>query len=190
MAKASFNLSDFQSLVLKDGLARPNRFEVMIQSPKIIDKFSSNYRVVNLLCESAVFPPHIIGIKPQQIYGPQYQRPFGVEYGGEGIGLTFLLDTQLDVKSYFDLWMDNIVDPKEYYVHYEEDYATDIQIYQLDADDNITYTVKLEKAFPRSINLIDLNMGANNQTSKVNVNFAFRRWSASSAFVNRAKNTR
>ena len=87
MSKAAFNLSDFQSLIFKDGLARPNRFEVMIQSPTILSKFSSNYKIINLLCESAVFPPHIIGVKPQHIYGPQYQRPFGVEYGGEGIGL-------------------------------------------------------------------------------------------------------
>ena len=49
-----------------------------------------------------------------RIAGPSYKRPYNIDYGGEGISLTFHVDRNMDVKGYFDLWMANIIDPYEF----------------------------------------------------------------------------
>lgn len=184
------SLKEFQSQVMSKGLAKPTRFEVMIPLPAIVSSsFNDGNRLLALYCETASLPPHIVGVRPQRIYGPLYQRPFGVEYGGEGLTMTFLVDKNMSVKALFDYWIGNIVDPTEYYVHYEKDYVTNINIRQLDEGNNSVspnlrgkssksvYLATLEKAFPRSINLLELNSAAQNQFHKLQVNFAYRRWS-------------
>lgn len=174
---ATFSLREFRTQVSTRGLAKPTRFEVLIGVPRILRQdFGGQNRIVSLFCESAAFPPHIIGVRPQRIYGPPYQRPFSVEYGGEGVTLNFLLDQQMDVKAFFDIWMSRIVHPHYYYVEYPEDYTVDIEINQLDERNNFTYGVFLEEAFPRTLTLLELNHQNQNQAHKLSVTFAYRRW--------------
>ena len=53
----------------------------------------------------ASLPPVNISTKSFKIFGPTYQRPFGAEYGGEGISFTFHVDRDMKVKTFFDDWM-------------------------------------------------------------------------------------
>ena len=46
----------------------------------------------------------------------------------------------------------------------------------LDEQDNVTYEIELSEAFPRSLNLLELNNSAQNQTHRLNVLFAYRYW--------------
>lgn len=141
-------------------------------------------RRVSLLCDSANFPPLTINTKAQRIYGPAYQRPVGSDYGGDGISLTFHVDRQMLVKRLFDAWMETIVSgglaPGEYKnsytVAFPRDYLTNIIINQLDEADNVIYSIKLEDAFPRTMNIMDLNNSSQNLTHKLTIMFAYRRW--------------
>ena len=174
MAKANFSLDNFKSTVLGAGLARTNRFEVIITPPR---GFSNTYATkVSLLCEQANLPMLNISTKPHRIYGPNYQRPITSEYGGEGLPLTFHVDRNMDVKTFFDDWMQTIVNDATFNVAYQEEYISEVEIFQLDEQDNITYAVKLLEAFPRSMNLMDLNHSSTNQTHRLTVLFAYRRW--------------
>jgi hypothetical protein len=114
--------------------------------------------------------------KPFKIFGPTYQRPITSEYGGEGIPITFHIDRNLRIKRFFDDWMHSIVDPDTFEVSFQEEYATSIFIAQLDEQDNVTYEVELLEAFPRNLNLMDLNQASSNQTHRLNVLFAYRYW--------------
>jgi hypothetical protein len=178
---AQFSLKNFQAEVKSRGLAKPSRFEVALRLPSALINqgfTDKDNRLVSLFCESANLPTQTIGVKTQKIYGPGYQRPFSVDYGGEGIAMTFLLDQQMDVKGFFDAWISKIVDPIQYFVYYQNTYTSLIQINQLDEKHNTTYSVILEDAFPRSVALLELNNSAQNQVHKLNVTFAYRRWSA------------
>lgn len=176
---ANFSISQFQTEVRVRGLAKPNRFEISFPTPKGLADLTQTIwsnRLVSLFCESTNLPTKTIGVKQQRIYGPAYQRPFNSEYGGEGITMTFLLDTDMDVKGFFDAWTNIIIDPFQYFVHYADNYTVPITIFQLDEKDKITYAVTLEDAFPRSVALLDLNNSTQNQVHKLNVTFSYRRW--------------
>lgn len=197
---ARFNLSEFQSQVLGRGLARVNRFEVVIPKPirvralpqvsllsfiiglavNGIDDISNLLRTetdrVSLLCEQSNFPLLNINVKPYRIFGPTYQRPVVSDYGGDGLPMTFHLDRQMHVKTFFDTWIQTTINKDTFTVAYQEDYAVDIEIFQLDETNFRTYGVKLIDAFPRSLNTIELNNAAQGQTHRMIVLFAYRKW--------------
>jgi hypothetical protein len=175
MAKANFNLSQFISQSRRDSFARVNRFEVFILPPLALSR-NRDAISVSLYCEMASLPPVNISTKSFKIFGPTYQRPFGAEYGGEGISLTFHVDRDMQVKKFFDEWTAKVVDPDTGLVGYQEEYTTTIRLRQLDEQDTVTYGIELTEAFPRSVNLLELNNSAQNQTHRLNVLFAYRYW--------------
>jgi hypothetical protein len=177
MSKANFNLSQFIGAIREDSLARVNRFEVFINPPAaMINKNRANAGAVSLYCEMASLPPVNISTKSFKIFGPTYQRPFGAEYGGEGISLTFHVDRDMQVKKFFDDWTATVVDPDSGLVGFQEDYISTLKLRQLNEQDQVTYELELEEAFPRSVNLLELNNSAQNQTHRLNVLFAYRYW--------------
>lgn len=133
-------------------------------------------RRVCLLCESTNFPALNIAVKTQRIIGPAYQRPVLSEYGGEGLSFTFHVDREMTVKRLFDAWMQTIVNPETFTVAFPESYVCDVTINQLDESNNVSYAVVLEDAFPRAMNLMDLNNSSQNQTHRLTVMFAYRKW--------------
>ena len=174
------SLEEFVALVKKEGVAKPNRFKVTIAPPLSLAPyldFATYGRRLSFYCESANFPARNIGVRQQRITGPNYQRPFNVDYGGEGMTMTFNLDRDMKVKAFFDAWMSKIIDPLQYFVYRQGEYISNrITIEQLDEKNNFTYGIFLEDAFPRSISLLDLNQSSQNQVHKLNVTFAYRRW--------------
>jgi len=173
---AHYSLQKFKSQVLGKGLAKPNRFEVFIPPPQGLQSGRAGGDIVSLLCEQASFPMLTINTKPFKIYGPSYQRPTGIEYGGEGLPFTFHVDREMKVKTFFDEWMQLIVNKDTFNVTYQREYITDITIKQLDEADNVTYTAVLKDSFPRNLNLMDLNHSAQSQTHRLTVLFAYRKW--------------
>lgn len=177
MAKANFSLNNFTSEILgKSSLARNNRFEVIIALPGGLDGSKYNQKLISLYVEQTSIPLLNIAVKSQKIFGPSYQRPFASEYGGEGISLNFHVDKNMAVRNFFEDWMHLIVDKNNYTIGYQEEYVTSVNIRQLDEQDNVTYEVQLLEAFPRNMNLMDLNHSASNQTHRLNVLFAYRYW--------------
>lgn len=176
MSSSSFNLGRFRTEVLSGAtLARTNRFEVEIFSPPAL---SGQYagELASLYVEQASMPPINIFTKPLKIFGPSYQRPITSEYGGEGISITFHVDGDLTVKSYFEDWMHLVVNDETFTVGYQEEYASTIRIKQLDEQDTIVYDIELIEAFPKSMNIMDLNNASSNQTHRLNVIFGYRYW--------------
>jgi len=175
MAKANFSIKDFRSTIFTDSLARTNRFEIYISKPPMALSTGRPWNV-SLYCEQASLPPINIASKSFKIFGPSYQRPFTAEYGGEGISVMFHVDRDMKVKNFFDEWMYKVVDPDTGTVGYQEDYTTSINIRQLDEQENVTYEIELTEAYPRSMNLMELNNAATNQTHRLNILFGYRYW--------------
>jgi hypothetical protein len=175
---SNFSLKQFQTEVRVRGLAKQNRFEIQMPTPNALgSKITQNEsRMINMFCETTSLPTQTIGVRAQRIYGPAYPRPVSTDYGGDGIALTFLVDQSMDIKNFFDAWLSMIVDPHQYFVHYQSDYIVPIRISQLDNKDRVVYSVVLEDAFPRSVQMLEVNNTAQNSVHKLTVNFVYRRW--------------
>lgn len=184
MRKGTFRLSEFQAEVFSGaGLARTNRFEVFILPPPVLGfsygaGLGSTGRFISLYVESASFPMLSINTKQFKIFGPAYQRPMHAEFGGEGIPITFHVDRNMNIKRFFDDWMSLVVniDSGLFSVNYQDLYASKVLIKQIDEQNNLTYEIELLEAFPRNINLMELNNASSNQTHRLTVLFAYRYW--------------
>jgi len=176
--KSGFSLAEFTQAVKTRNLARPNRFEVIFTAPTSVS--ANDARLISLFCEISNLPGITVTTKSQRIYGPSYQKPVSLEYGGEAIAMTFYMDAKFKVKSVFDTWIFSIVNPNNYNVSYDEGagvkYTTDITINQLDEKNVVVYSIKLIDAFPKVMNMMDLNMASTNQIHKLNVTFGYRKW--------------
>lgn len=189
---STFDLRAFQTQVFSKGLAENNKFEMIISSPPILANAPSFASTSSMLCEISNFPPLNVMVRTMNLYGPVHQRPVAMDYGGDGIAASFYLDREMSVKRFFDTWMTSIVNASTQNVSYQQDYITDIKIRQLSdgqtglqnnavfnpigVTEEPTYSVQLLEAFPRSMNLVDLNAGSQNQVSRLTVVFAFRKW--------------
>ena len=207
MSKSHFSLSNFQAQVGSLTLARTNRFEVIITPPKLNQKRDIS-ELTSLFCEVSNLPPLNINVKPFKMYGPNHQRPVGSDYGGDGLSMTFHVDSKMSIKRFFDDWMEGIVTRDTYNINYQSNFVTTILLRQLrpargsdeidggdlttvveedvsafnrlstpvDDKDEIAYELELLEAFPRSMNIVEFNNSAQNQTQRLTVVFAYRYW--------------
>ena len=103
MAKANFNLQKFIGQSKTEGFARTNRFEVMITTPPVIEQSKKNYgQIASLYAELTNLPPLSLNVRSFRTYGPLHQRPISSDYGGDGLSMTFHLDSNMNIKRYFD----------------------------------------------------------------------------------------
>jgi hypothetical protein len=189
---AFFGLEDFKTEVFSKGLAENSKFEMIISPPRSINNVSSITNKVSMLCEISNFPPINLMVRTMNLYGPAHQRPVSIDFGGDGLAASFYLDREMNVKRFFDAWMAGVVNSTSFNVSYQGDYVAPIYIRQLSdgadlpiyslykpegIEEQPTYSIVLEEAFPRSMNIVDLNMGAQNQISRLTVVFAYRKWS-------------
>lgn len=199
MPEATYTLEDMMAEVATRGMAKPNRYEVLITAPPCVQNYrvdetlslqktGGRYRTQNTIssrigarlsvfCESASLPPTRIITSRQQIFGPPSFHPIGADYGGDNISLTFALDKWYTVKEFFDLWVDGIVDRFNGTVSYQSDYLSQsLTVSQLDEEDRRHYSAVFEDAFPIAVNPIQLGNDMGNQVTKMSVTFCYRRW--------------
>ena len=179
----------------KDGFARTNMWQVIL--PRL-EGFDIIPEELNVLCKDVTLPgrqivtnERVVGMKPiKQAYG----------FLHDDVSLTFHLLNDYRVKEYFDEWASRVVSNEPpYELNYSNEYSADMVIQQIQqgtsGDTNtfnlgplnlnittgreaskVIYTCKLEKAFPTTINAIQLN---NEQMGLVelNVQLSYRNWS-------------
>jgi len=173
---SNFNLNNFMTEVRRSSVSRSDRFEVQITPPATLQGFTKDSKLVSLYCDITNLPGMSVSTKGLKLYGPAYQRPISSEFNGEAINMTFYLDRDMNVKAFFDAWMFKVVNPNSFNVSYSQDYIAEIKISQLNENDDETYAIYLEDAFPRAMSLVDLSAGAVNQAGRLNMTFAYRRW--------------
>jgi len=173
---SNFNLNNFMTEIRRSSVSRSDRFEVQIVPPASLQGFAKDSKLVSLYCDITNLPGMSVSTKGLKLYGPAYQRPVSSEFNGEAINMTFYLDRDMNVKAFFDAWMFKTVNPNSFNVSYAQDYISEIKISQLNENDDETYSIYLEDAFPRAMSLVDLSAGAVNQAGRLNMTFAYRRW--------------
>ena len=177
----------------KDGYARANRYEVMLNAPtgekgtgkadlqnifsKVMQaaKGDGTVRKTGLRCESISFPGRNLDTTPDtNIYGPTREIVSGFSFAE--ITGTFVCSSDMREKLFFETWQRLAFDPQSWALGYYDDYVGSIDIHQLDENDNKRYGVQLIEAFPKTIAEQSLGYGSNDTLHKISVTFSYRYW--------------
>ena len=128
-----------------EGLARPNRFLVMINLPKrqVIeaDDFDmtppnndleslTTVRNIGMMCNQVTFPNRDINTKPHIMYGPRREMPYAYSYSGQ-VECTFIADKFLRQRAFFENWQNKVFDEDTHYINYYDNFVGQMDIYQL-----------------------------------------------------------
>lgn len=169
------NIRNFIEKVKNDDLARSNRFEVVINKPPILSNHPADASVLSMLVEDGMFPGILVGTRPLRINNLNEQRANVIDFGGDSITFTFLVDTFWTGQTFFSDWMRSIVDPTSRYLIYPEQYYSTIEITALNNRDETVAYWKLIDAFPRSIAPITPSV-TSAQVLRMPITFAYKKW--------------
>jgi len=161
-------LTNFISVIKREGLSRTNRFLVQI-GPKNAD--TATGRLVQLYCEQASLPGMAYASTPVRVFGEN--REIVYERNFEPIALTFYVDRKMTVLTFFNDWMDAIVDPNTRISNYYDSYVKQMTITMLDIADTETYEVKLYEVYPKSVAAIQLDYNSKD-VAKLTVTFNYK----------------
>ena len=194
-------LQRFQAQINQgEGMARPNRFYVIINPPQKIvttpggppsqqslntqnDLSSGQMREnMQMMCNKVTMPSRDINTAPAKTYGPKREMPYAYSFSGE-IELTFFGDKFLRQRMFWENWQKQIFNSETHDSKYYDDYVGSIDIFQLgqfdakaDDDARVTYAVRLYEVYPQTISQLDYTYGANNAIVEVPVTLNFRTW--------------
>lgn len=95
------SLEDFISFVKANNLAKQERFYVELPGD-VLPGFKKDIR---LLCNNITLPGKTITNKNIRLNGFTERRAGTLDYGGENITLEFLVDSDYDIRQFFEAWM-------------------------------------------------------------------------------------
>lgn len=167
---AARNLTDFISEIKKDGLARQNRFTVLLTPPASMTTWQST-PLVQLFCEQAVLPGVSYSSQPVKSYGENREVVYDKNF--EDVTLTFLVDRRMMVKAFFDEWSNRIIDPITRLAGFYNDYAKNIEIRVQDTENNEVYATMLYEAYPKTVGVVQLDNNSKD-VMKLQVTFTYK----------------
>lgn len=188
------NIDTMKAMISKKGgLAQTNRFLVMMTAPKVsllntdpsvllgtlasgggIGNLFNDPRDISMLAKSVQIPGRNLSTLDKRIGKQSMKIPY--DYIDADVAMTFYLTNDMYARRYFADWLKCIVDPDRYRMGYKKDYATDIQIIQLNQKNFPIFGCTLENAYPMDISAIDLDASADSGIQDMTVNFAYDKY--------------
>ncbi len=167
------SISQFISSFNTD-VARPAKFDVIINVPLSLIPYVNSSRQMNFRCESTEMPGRTLSTTERKIGSAPVQKvPYHVSYNE--LDMTFIVSDDMSEKIFFEGWMEAINPSSTYNFNYKSNYVTDIQINQYDVGNNLTYQALLIDAFPIAVNQLDLNWSSNDY-HRLTVVMAYTSW--------------
>ena len=176
----------------KDGMSRPNRYEVTLFPPsgtrgskglgsnvftKIMGDLlgDGTVRATGLRCESISMPGRNMDSTPDtNIYGPEREIVTGYSFGD--INAVFQCSSDMREKKYWETWQRLCYNPQTFDIGYYNDYTGSVEIHTLDEQENRRYGVKLIEAYPKAIGAQSLGYGTMNSYQTIDITIAYRYW--------------
>jgi hypothetical protein len=135
---------------------------------------SEMYTRLNLMCQRAELPGISFSTSDSRTYGSYFKTPYVDTYGD--LPLEFIVGRDLAERRFFDAWRYTIQDPETADFNYIDEYASVIDIFQMDEYDNATYGVRFFQAWPLTIGAMHLGYDQRNQYHVLPVTFTYRKW--------------
>lgn len=184
------SLSNAIASLRRKGIAKSNRYIVLIATPAALEKQSTLIRGVaqqaergvlsdgfmraHIGCENAEMPGIQIATQEQMLYSINEKMPYQILY--DEVTLTYRVDADMREKQYFDMWINGIVNPVNGNIEYRNNYVTDIEIIQLDMKNEDVYAVKLIDAYPTAIATLPMGYDQANTYHRISVTFAYKKY--------------
>ena len=175
----------------RDGYSKANRYEVVIglpsgtnnaeagdsaQSGNLISQLhGETARRISFRCDSISLPGRNLRTQMNgNIYGPPHDIVQGQTFAE--VAASFYAGSDLAERYFFEEWQKVSYNPDTYNINYYKEYVGAVEIYTLNEQNERTYGVRLEEAFPKTVDAIPVSHASNNTLNKVNVSFAYRYW--------------
>lgn len=152
------------------GLARSNRFDILMIPPAEAFDDIEDARDINVLCETCSLPGRQIQTFEHAYFRQQIK--VAESFINEDVSFTFNLTSDFFIKDVFDRWTNLIIDRVSYKKNYDSVYKRDVGIFQNDVKNKKVYGIKLINAFPISVQAIELDSSAG-EIQKVTVDFTY-----------------
>lgn len=200
------NLNNFITQVKKRGIARSSHFMVTINTPPALfteqrraalsedgssgDDLYNYQEMLALFCKGASLPGMSFATNQVRTFGEFTELPYEKLY--DNVQLTLYLDANLQVKKFFDNWMDSIqlYSTKEFAFYDEYTTTITIDVFNLDHDSKgepvKVYSVKLMEAYPKQMGAIALDYD-NPNVMLLDINIQYKNWISASFETSKSK---
>lgn len=171
-AQKNSGLRNFISTIKTEGLMRSSRYAVLLSPPKSVGSVV-NMRKLLLFCSEISLPGLNLITNQIRQYGEVREVPSEKTF--DNINMTFYVDNNMEVKLFFDRWLDSIQNPYTRTFEYYQNYITDLDIEVEDLKDRKRYAVKLSECYPKSISPITLGYETK-EVMKLQVSMNYKYW--------------
>ena len=175
-----FSTKEFFAHIKKEGLARPNRFYVLMGLPNGIND-PNNSKTLSLMCMQTELPSKTINVSETKYNGNIKKAAMSKLYYQQQF--VFAVSSKMVEKELIDAWMELII-ADDHELSYYDDYVTDIEVYQLDMQDKPVHAVKFKGCFPVVVNPLTLSNSDQNTTHQLMVQFAYESWETIQSTLN------
>jgi hypothetical protein len=180
MANAQFSVGDFSSKISANGLASPNKFEVIFSRIPITVDGVDTTKQLSLMCDQC----SLAGRDVQAVLDLQYGVRRQVVYNAPAytpLSLSFLCTDNMNEKRILDKWNNKCVSVTGgYHVEYYDKYVGHLDIYVLDrSGKNRTYHMHYHEVYPKTVTAVELNHGTTNATLRVTAEIQYAFWTTS-----------
>jgi len=177
--EAGGNIGRFVSYINKGGLARKNRYRVLLggKGPNDAVRRMGGYRLedLNLMCESVSFPAQNLRATPDALrFGPEREQVQGVTYGE--ISASFICSSSMVEKAFFTEWHKGVFNKASWEVEYYNMFIGSMRIIQDDRFDKQVYAVELSEVYPKTITQLELGYAQNDIYHSLSIDFQYHKW--------------
>ena len=181
---AHFSVANFSSRIAKQGLASPNKFEVIFSVIPITVKGVDATTQLSLMCDQV----SLAGRDVQAVLDLQYGIRRQVVYNAPAytpLSLSFLCTDKMDEKRILDEWNNKCVSVTEgFHVEYYDKYVGHLDVYVLDrSGKNRTYHMHYHEVYPKTVTAVEMNHGTTNAAMRVTAEIQYAFWTTNSIHV-------
>jgi hypothetical protein len=181
----AFNIQDFADNIGRYGTAPVNRFEVIIPVPRGLigsSALPAGSQIMSFRAEKVNIPGIVLDSYESRRYGvgPSIKTPTGISRFNE-ISIDFIDTSNLEIKKFFYLWMNYIVDisgngpAPTFLTTYKREYSVDMEI-RVYNQSSLTpiYVQKIVQAFPTSMADASMAWSRTNELFRTSVVFTYK----------------
>ena len=190
------SITDYIQEISKQGIASPNRYWVTLTLPRGIDlsiwgnesinqdSAQGNIGKINtqlngntqlsVKCIQVQFPGRTLMTTENRHWGTPYKLPYSALY--DEVSFTFVAADNLRERYFFEVWQEAVINVNLNSLNFYDEYISQVQLYQLDKQNNFTYGIELDQAYPINIGAIDYSYATQNEFVSVTVSLTYRRW--------------
>ena len=176
---AVYDVGKFSSKIAANGLASPNKFEVIFK--RIPGADQNDLTQLSLMCDQV----SLAGRDVQAVLDLQYGIRRQVAYNAPAytpLSVSFLCTDQMLEKTILDKW-NNLIVPVQrgFHVEYYDKYIGEMDVYVLDrSGKHRTYHMHYHEVYPKTVTAVELNHGTTNATLRVTAEIQYAYWTTNS----------